>query len=115
MNSPIFNPTWFYLIELFRRFGTALFIIGLLGLIVGGILLLIRVFIDEERPSSWIIGITIASAVLLCISGFIPSEDTCYKMIVTSYVTPNNIESANEEIIGLIDYIVDKIDELSKD
>lgn len=57
--------------------------------------------------------IIIAGAIVLTIGGLIPSKETCYKMVVASYVTPVNIELAKGEVTDLIDYIVDKVNELT--
>lgn len=56
--------------------------------------------------------ITIIASIAMIISGLIPSEDTCYKIIITSYITPNNIYAMQGEVTDLIDYIVDKASEL---
>lgn len=112
MNSPIFNPIWFYLIELFERFGTAFVVVGLIALVGGGIFIFLYL-IDEEKPPKFVIRTFIAGAIVACIGGLIPSKDTCYKMIVTSYITPSNIEAVKGEATDLIDYIVDKVDELT--
>lgn len=109
---PIFNPIWFYLIELFGRFGVAFVVAGLIGLIGGGIAVFICLM-DEKKPPKFIIKIIIAGAIVASIGGLIPSQETCYKMIVTSYITPSNIEAVKGEATDLIDYIVDKVDELT--
>ena len=113
MNSPIFNPIWFYLIELFERFGAAFVVVGLFAVIGGGIAAVIYFVEEDEKPPKWIVKTIIAGAIVACIGGLIPSKDTCYKMIVTSYITPNNIEAVKGEATDLIDYIVDKVDELT--
>lgn len=112
MNFPIFNPIWFYLIELFERFGTAFVVIGALALIGSGIVIFICM-IEPEAIPKYIKKIAIIGAITLAIGGFIPSKETCYKMIVTSYITPANIESAKGEATDLIDYIIEKVDELN--
>ena len=112
MNFPILNPIWFYLIELFERFGIAFVIIGIFALIGSGIAIFICAAESEVIPK-YIKKIVIIGAITLAIGGFIPSKETCYKMIVTSYITPANIESAKGEATDLIDYIIEKVDELT--
>lgn len=112
MNSPLLNPIWFYLIELFERFGTAFVIIGLFALIGGGIAIFISMMEMDDVPKC-VKKIMIIGAVVLAIGGIIPSKETCYKMIVASYVTPANIESVKGEATDLIDYIIEKVDELT--
>lgn len=45
---------------------------------------------------------------------FLPSKDTCVEMLVASYVTPDNIDVGVEKTKETIDYIVEKIKEVSK-
>lgn len=45
---------------------------------------------------------------------FVPSKDTCVEMLVASYVTPDNIDAGVEKTKESIDYIVEKIKEVSK-
>ncbi len=112
MNSPLFNPFWFYLIELFGRFGIAFVIIGLFAVIGSGIAIFICMMEGDDIPKC-VKKIIIAGAIVLALGGLIPSKETCYKMVVASYVTPANIESVKGEATDLVDYIIEKIDELN--
>ena len=51
MNFPILNPIWFYLIELFERFGIAFVIIGIFALIGSGIAIFICTAESEVIPN----------------------------------------------------------------
>lgn len=42
---------------------------------------------------------------------FIPSEDTCYKMLAADMFTQDNINNATEYVTDVIDYAVDKLKE----
>lgn len=44
----------------------------------------------------------------------IPSKDTFYKMIATSYVTPANIEMIGDNVDKIADKIVDKINKVKR-
>lgn len=44
---------------------------------------------------------------------FLPSEDTCYKMLAAKMFTQDNINSATEYVTDVIDYAVDKVKELN--
>lgn len=112
MNSPLFNPLWFYLIELFERFGIVFVIIGFFAVIGGGIAIFIFMM-EGDDISKCVKKIIVVGAILLALGGLIPSKETCYKMIVASYVTPANIEGVKGEATDLIDYIIEKIDELN--
>ena len=51
----------------------------------------------------------------LCLIGgvFLPSEDTCYKMLAANMFTEKNVTAATEYVTDVIDYAVDKVKELS--
>lgn len=49
------------------------------------------------------------SILLLIVFSFIPSRETCYKMIIASQITDNNIQKAEDIIKGSVDYIFEKI------
>lgn len=51
------------------------------------------------------------SILLLIVVPFIPSRETCYKMMIASQVTDNNIQKAEDVIKGSVDYIFEKINE----
>lgn len=68
---------------------------------------------ENDKIPKYIKKIVIAGVIVLTIGGLIPSKETCYKMVVVSYVTPANIESAKGEVTDIIDYIIDKVDELT--
>ena len=52
--------------------------------------------------------------ILIVLNIFIPSRDTFYKMIVTSYVTPANIEMIGDNVDKIADKIVDKINKVKR-
>ena len=51
------------------------------------------------------------SILLLIVVPFIPSRETCYKMMIASQITNNNIQKAEDIIKGSVDYIFEKINE----
>lgn len=51
------------------------------------------------------------SILLLIVIPFIPSKETCYKMMVASQITDNNIQKAEDVIKDSVDYIFEKINE----
>ena len=51
------------------------------------------------------------SIFLLIVIPFIPSKETCYKMMVASQITDNNIQKAEDTIKNSVDYIFEKINE----
>lgn len=114
MNS-IISPWVFYWIsvsDILRR-------LMLFGVFVGLAVLVFSFCVDEDGSSICgkdkrrvrKVGIFLAS---LCLIGvvFLPSEDTCYKMLAANMFTQDNINSATEYVTDVIDYAVDKVKEL---
>lgn len=80
---------------------------------IGGGIGIFYCFMEGDKPPKWLRNVLIIGGIVACIGGLIPSKETCYKMIVTSYITPSNIEAVKGEATDLIDYIIDKVDELT--
>lgn len=120
--NPIIDPKWFYLIEISNKIGPVAWGIGVI-IVLGSVFLMILLVLGQASSSEdelMLSGmfkrtktIFIIGAIVACIGCFCPSENTCYKMIVASYLTPNNISIAQGETEKLIDYIVRKINELN--
>ena len=53
----------------------------------------------------------IVIALLITFAIFLPSKDTCYKMMVASQITDTNIQKAEDVIKDSVDYIFEKINE----
>ena len=51
------------------------------------------------------------SILILIVIPFIPSKETCYKMMVSSQITDTNIQKAEDTIKNSVDYIFEKINE----
>ena len=114
MNS-IISPWVFYWIsvsDILRR-------LMWVGVFVGLVVLVFSFCVDENGGSICgknerrvrKVSIFLAS---LCLIGivFLPSEDTCYKMLAANMFTQDNINSATEYVTDVIDYAVDKVKEL---
>lgn len=71
----------------------------------------------EKYPSplailkKWKIPVILCIVVLL----LIPSEETCYKMLIASQVTTEHIADAKETIKEVADYIVESAKEIKED
>lgn len=128
MNTPIINPMWIYLINVVGSINELLSLIApIIGLLfVVGALIYIPwraceyyekydddVAKDKLFKKMLKVGaiVTVISLTLSCVT---PNKQTCYTMLVGSYITPENIESTGENIKSTIDYIFEKIDELEE-
>lgn len=87
MSEPIISPWIFYVAD-----------------VVGSINLVINVLM-------WILCIATAIALL---NIMIPARDTFYKMTVTNYITPANIDKASDIVDKITDKIIERINKRDK-
>lgn len=116
MNTPIIKPSLIYLINLCDNFKTVLFIV----MLVAGFVVVIGLYeyLDEEEErqyfNKWFKIPIIALISSLALNIALPSEKTCYTMLVSSQLTPQNIQSVGNDLKSAVDYIFEKIDELEE-
>ena len=126
MNIPIINPWIIYLISLCHSL-KFISIIATLIAITAVILIGIAWASDEDDCCDeedvkairqyYMEWIKIPAIVLICSLVFgivLPNEKTCYTMLVTSQLTPQNIQSVGNDLKSAVDYIFEKIDELEE-
>lgn len=114
--EPIINPLWFYLIDVLAFFGGAARFISIaliLIFVIGGIL----IFDSFKRIEEWFKSKTFRkvmtlSIIMLIIGVLIPAEETAYKMLIASLITPDNIEATGGAVQDIIDYIINSVDTL---
>lgn len=114
--NPIINPLFFYFISvtgvlrcllLFGGFGVA----GCL--IFAGFMCCIDYDIEDVFKSFK--KSVIIALILGTIGVFVPSENTCYKMLAASLITSDNIEIVKDSTQDLVDYIIDVADQITSD
>ena len=112
--EPVINPVWFYLTEVV---GTLKFIIGYGGaavLIITFLAFMVEATTNGLDSKEWklykiafiVLGVATFIGLLL------PSESTCYKMLVASFVTPDNLNLFGESVTNAVDYIVESVDKI---
>lgn len=125
----IINPWFFYFANLLDGFWTLisivlfLAIVGTVGFVIWWIIEAYDsdffVHDDKETPFANFckkmmkisVIATIISAVLMVV---VPSEETVNKMMISSFITKENIEKTKEEAKEIVDYIAEKAIELKK-
>ena len=119
----IINPWVFYLLNILENVVSgiiiALFILGI-ALASYAIIWYVELptsYDDEDKYPSplaivkkWKIPLIICIVVLV----LTPSKETCYKMLIASQVTTENIESAKETVKEVADYIVESAKEIKE-
>ena len=111
--KPIINPLLFYLVDMIGSFQILSILIVLLIIISFAIEILKY---DEAMDELYKVKViktfkkkVIVIALLITFAIFLPSKDTCYKMMVASQITDNNIQKAEDTIKNSVDYIFEKI------
>ena len=115
--TPIINPWLFYIVDFLDGLKTLCIIaVPVLVIVIG----YLTVTIDdlgrgEEKEKKSAIRtrkiVILFSISILIVIPFIPSKETCYKMMVASQITDNNIQKAEDTIKNSVDYIFEKINE----
>ena len=124
MNTPIISPWFFYFARIADTLGIGLIIFGCIAILIS-ILVLCSSLDDNETSfvKKSVKGIIIG-VVIIILGIFCPSEDTCYKMALAKFATPQNIQaitgyvgdttsnvsdSVSDAIKDIMDYSVDRI------
>lgn len=115
----IINPWWFYLSDIVESMDFVFTLFAGFGAIICMILFFCSVgyaeLAEEETiKENWRIlkKCIITTMVLTLTAVIIPARDTVYKMLAASLVTQENIQIVGETATDVVDYIVEKIDEV---
>lgn len=113
--KPIINPWLFYLMDMIGSFQILSILIVLLIIISFAIEILkydeAMDELDKVKAIKTLKKKVIVIALLINFALFLPSKDTCYKMMVASQITDTNIQKAEDVIEDSVDYIFEKINE----
>lgn len=111
--EPIISPWIFYLMNLADGFRAAGYVITLVAF-MAGVISLVVYNIDKGGllPWKYLKWFIIAFAAGGAISIFIPSQEVITKMLVASFITPDNIELGVEGVKAIFDYIITTAAEL---
>ena len=115
--KPIINPWLFYLVDCLDGLKTlCILAVPVLVIVIGYLTLTIddlgrgeeKELKSARRTRKIVI---LFSILLLIVIPFIPSKETCYKMLIASQITDTNIQKAEDVIKNSVDYIFEKINE----
>ena len=114
--KPIINPCLLYLVDLLDGLKTlCILAVPVLVIVIGYLTITIddlgrgeeKELKSARRTRKIVI---LFSILLIIVIPFIPSKETCYKMMVASQITDTNIQKAEDVIKDSVDYIFEKID-----
>lgn len=120
MNTPIISPWFFYFARIADGLGITLMVFGCIAILISIIVLCDSVNADETGFVKKSIKGIIIGIVIIILGIFCPSEDTCYKMMLAKFATPQNIQTVtkyagntasdvSDAIKEIMDYSVDRI------
>lgn len=129
MSNPIISPLLIYLIDVLHSLSgllVAVLIFAGAGLVVGFIMYVIwrtdsysPNYDEDVEDNKTYQRLLKRGAIIFTVSALlftlIPSEKVMYTMLVSSYITQENIELTGDAIEDMVDYIFEKVDELGED
>lgn len=126
MEGPIISPWLIYLINASLGIRISLIFIGSLLLVLAWFLytnsdttfVWSDSYKDQELSKKYkrTKNVAIAIAVLVLMTSFlIPSKQTCYQMLAAHYMTYENVDALGGQAKEVVDYIFDKVDEVTND
>lgn len=110
--KPIINPWLFYLVDMIDSLKFECLFIPLLFLLYMALIAYTKEeAFNEEKIVKAVKKLIICAGLMFTVESFLPSKETCYKMMVASQVTEENIQKAEDTIEKTVDYIFEKINE----
>lgn len=117
------NPIWFYLIGVVDDLKGIEIVVCMLSAFVGLISIFpiamnydVLDFKHLDDGNKMLLKVFKACVITIAITGilavFTPSSETCEKMLISSVVTHENVESTKEDAKEFVDYLFEKIEEL---
>lgn len=116
MNTPIISPWFFYFAGIADGLGITLMVFGGIAILISTIILCGSLGDDDLTSfvKKSIKGIIIG-VVIIILGIFCPSEDTCYKMALAKFATPQNIQAITEYAGDTASNINDSVSDIIKD
>lgn len=115
MNTPIINPWFFYFAGIADELGISLIVFGCIAILLSTIILCISLDDNETGFVKKSIKGIIIGAVIIILGIFCPSEDTCYKMALAKFATPQNIQTVTEYVGDTASNVSDSVSDAIKD
>lgn len=112
--KPMINPWLFYLTDVLCNLKFVFVIFFSVSLLLYLLIGFVTASDIGEKPEWFTRKNAILLIIPIIIGLLIPEEKTVYKMLIASYTTPNNIEYVKETGKDLVDYIIEKANELER-
>ena len=115
MNTPIISPWFFYFAGIADGLGITLMVFGCITILISIIALCVSADNDETGFVKKSIKGIIIGIVIIILGIFCPSENTCYKMMLAKFATPQNIQTITEYVGDTASDVSDNVSNAIKD
>ena len=115
MNTPIISPWFFYFARIADTLGIGLIIFGCIAILISILVLCSSLDDNETSFVKKSVKAIIIGVVIIILGIFCPSEDTCYKMALAKFATPQNIQAITEYAGDTASNINDSVSDIIKD
>ena len=115
MNTPIISAWFFYFAGIADALGISLIIFGCIAILISTIILCVSLDDNETSFVKKSIKGIIIGVVIIILGIFCPSEDTCYKMALAKFATPQNIQAITKYAGDTTSNINDSVSDIIKD
>lgn len=115
MNTPIISPWFFYFAGIADALRISLIFFGCIAVIFSTVILCSSL---DDRETNFVkksIKGIIIGTVITTLGLFCPSEDTCYKIALAKYATPQNIQIITEYVEDTTSNVTDGVNDAIKD
>lgn len=115
MNTPIISPWLLYAADVFDVLRWVFIILGGIILIGCIVMFFAALDMDEVETSKKTIKGIIAGIIIVILGVCCPSKDTCYKMALAKFATPQNIQIITEYVEDTTSNVTDGVSDAIKD
>ena len=107
--EPIISPWVIYAVQLLDNLRDVAMILFVLSVIASVILALPMILDDEDLPKKYLKKAVIIAAICGGMDIMIPNKETMITMIAASYITPDNIQMTQGNIVEFIKQISEAV------
>lgn len=115
MNTPIISPWFLYAADVFDILRLVFVILGCIILLGCVAMFFSALDFDDVKSAKKTIKGIVAGIVIVILGVCCPSKDTCYKMALAKFATPQNIQAITEYVGDTASDVSDNVSNAIKD
>ena len=115
MNVPIISPWFLYAADVFGILRWVFVILGCIILLGCVAMFFAALDFDDVKSAKKTIKGIVAGIVIVILGVCCPSKDTCYKMALAKFATPQNIQAITEYVGDTASNVSDSVSDTIKD